>query len=84
MIVFITGGAKNGKSSYAQELAVRLAPAGIDIDDARLTQMHGRPEVHGQRHVRPRVLQRAAGHDRQAGQERRPRRLASRGTRPAR
>ena len=24
MIVFITGGAKNGKSSYAQELAVKL------------------------------------------------------------
>ena len=28
MIVFITGGAKNGKSSYAQELAVRLAAGG--------------------------------------------------------
>ena len=28
MIVFITGGAKNGKSSYAQELAVRLANGG--------------------------------------------------------
>lgn len=28
MIVFITGGAKNGKSSYAQELAVRLASGG--------------------------------------------------------
>ena len=28
MIVFITGGAKNGKSSFAQELAVRLAQGG--------------------------------------------------------
>ena len=28
MIVFITGGAKNGKSSYAQRLAVRLAQGG--------------------------------------------------------
>ena len=28
MIVFITGGAKNGKSSYAQELAVQLAAGG--------------------------------------------------------
>lgn len=28
MIVFITGGAKNGKSSYAQDLAVRLAAGG--------------------------------------------------------
>lgn len=28
MIVFITGGAKNGKSSYAQELAVKLAQGG--------------------------------------------------------
>ena len=28
MIVFITGGAKNGKSSYAQELAVKLARGG--------------------------------------------------------
>lgn len=28
MIVLITGGAKNGKSSYAQELAVRLSPDG--------------------------------------------------------
>lgn len=29
MIVFITGGAKNGKSSYAQELAVQLAAGGV-------------------------------------------------------
>ena len=28
MIVFITGGAKNGKSSYAQQLAVELAGGG--------------------------------------------------------
>ena len=28
MIVFITGGAKNGKSSYAQDLAVKLASGG--------------------------------------------------------
>ena len=28
MIVFITGGAKNGKSSYAQDLAVKLARGG--------------------------------------------------------
>ena len=28
MIVFITGGAKNGKSSYAQDLAVELAAGG--------------------------------------------------------
>ena len=28
MIVFITGGAKNGKSSYAQDLAVKLAQGG--------------------------------------------------------
>ena len=28
MIVFITGGAKNGKSSFAQELAVKLARGG--------------------------------------------------------
>ena len=28
MIVFITGGAKNGKSSYAQNLAVKLASGG--------------------------------------------------------
>lgn len=28
MIVFITGGAKNGKSSYAQDLAVKLANGG--------------------------------------------------------
>ena len=28
MIVFITGGAKNGKSSYAQRLAVELARGG--------------------------------------------------------
>lgn len=28
MIVFITGGAKNGKSSYAQRLAVRLSQGG--------------------------------------------------------
>ena len=28
MIVFITGGAKNGKSSYAQELALRLSNGG--------------------------------------------------------
>lgn len=29
MIVLITGGAKNGKSSYAQELAVKLARGGV-------------------------------------------------------
>lgn len=29
MIVFITGGAKNGKSSYAQDLAVLLAKGGL-------------------------------------------------------
>lgn len=29
MIVFITGGAKNGKSSYAQDLAVKLAGGGV-------------------------------------------------------
>ena len=28
MIVFISGGAKNGKSSLAQELALRLARGG--------------------------------------------------------
>lgn len=28
MIVFITGGAKNGKSSYAQDLAVKMAAGG--------------------------------------------------------
>ena len=28
MIVFISGGAKNGKSSFAQDLAVRLARGG--------------------------------------------------------
>lgn len=28
MIIFITGGAKNGKSSYAQDLAVKLARGG--------------------------------------------------------
>ena len=28
MIVFISGGAKNGKSSFAQDLAVRLAQGG--------------------------------------------------------
>ena len=41
MIVFITGGAKNGKSSYAQDLAVKLANGGkryyiatmIPVDD---------------------------------------------------
>ena len=48
MIVFITGGAKNGKSSYAQDLAVKLASGGkhyylatmIPCDEEDLSLIH--------------------------------------------
>ena len=50
MIVFITGGAKNGKSSYAQRLAVRLSQGGpryyiatmipVDAEDRERIRRH--------------------------------------------
>lgn len=51
MIVFITGGAKNGKSSYAQELAVRLANGGKRYYLATMIPVDGEDRERIRRHI---------------------------------
>ena len=51
MIVFITGGAKNGKSSYAQELAVRLANGGKRYSLATMIPVDGEDRERIRRHI---------------------------------
>lgn len=51
MIVFITGGAKNGKSSYAQELAVRLAAGGVHYYIATMIPVDAEDRERIRRHI---------------------------------
>ena len=51
MIVFITGGAKNGKSSYAQRLAVELAKGGPRYYVATMIPVDGEDRERISRHV---------------------------------
>ena len=55
MIVFITGGAKNGKSSYAQELAVKLAAGGPHYYVATMIPVDGEDRERIARHVADRA-----------------------------
>lgn len=51
MIVFITGGAKNGKSSYAQELAVQLAKGGVHYYIATMIPVDDEDRERIRRHI---------------------------------
>lgn len=51
MIVFITGGAKNGKSSLAQELAVRLAGGGVHYYIATMIPVDEEDRERIRRHI---------------------------------
>ena len=51
MIVFITGGAKNGKSSYAQDLAVRLAAGGTHYYIATMIPVDEEDRERIRRHI---------------------------------
>lgn len=51
MIVFITGGAKNGKSSYAQDLAVKLAQGGIHYYIATMIPVDEEDRERIRRHI---------------------------------
>ena len=51
MIVFITGGAKNGKSSYAQELAVQLAAGGRHYYIATMIPVDEEDRARIRRHI---------------------------------
>ena len=51
MIVLITGGAKNGKSSYAQELAVKLAHGGIHYYIATMIPVDEEDRERIRRHI---------------------------------
>lgn len=51
MIVFITGGAKNGKSSYAQDLAVKLSQGGIHYYIATMIPVDEEDRERIRRHI---------------------------------